>query len=1504
MAAETRKSRKSNFSQEEVDVLITTVLQNHDILYKETSKSFFHKEIRNQVWNIVLEEVNKVSQEKRTLNEIKNKWKKCQHNPGAFCNLPVGEREEFDDIDSMPLKQRLSHGDSGSSVTTSPAPQESVLQSQPISPTKLKVTRQGKPHQPPAKPQTPPPPLPPPRVCLKWNTHHLNIQSAFPNFLSKEQYVDATLVSEGKTLKCHRMILSSCSSYFEEVLSGIAPLQHPVLFMKDIPFWILKGLCDFMYAGEVHILQDCLKEFLDVATTLKIKGLALSPKEEEVKPVQEIKQEIESTPPTKQPEKLIKEEKCEEPPLPQPKLQKRAQAQAELINEPAKQEEKVMEKKVESTRSVGRPAKRKEERRRLPNQQIVKEKVLEDPPVAPKVTPKVAKMMLPKIPQSSRPAAAKPQMVRNVMKHIAKSVAKPSTSKVAHPPSRKTTDHSKKNEKQKSESVLNQKEKEKEKPILRKDNIDDPLDLLKPVYEEITKTDLPVAPKIIPSQKVNPGKLRERGNIPVRRTANKRVRKRRYVELDDEKDETFHSRKGTRSRPNVKIPKFYHTDFEEKESGDATIVREPHTHQDDPLIGVEVEEIKAEPVDVEENAIELEENMVNFMEQEQEMVSHEAEEIIGNYDSPLVNIKTEPKANPPSIFKKEVLEPPPIIMDVHSVTETEDESLISIKKEAIQLVDITQISTTVVNHIEETIVGTNIFETIIQPKENPSEIIITNVQSMAEDACDIECPDKDAGKSILGSILDDGPERCEPEKVVNVVEALKSQKDAARAREIDPLSPSTVEQETTDVPVMMPDENCLSEGDDKVVEPWAVSDMESKQDDEKEETEITTESLQVLKENSPDDLITEEEKNSNLDEQSPTTTIQEIRETFTEILPEADIAIEPSPLHPEVNTNLTVDSREPSSSPPQDSCKISKNLEVTEIIASSQPIKDSSIDPPLADLNEEPSSSNQKRPAEDDCADTSKAKLAKQDQTQSLEHHIQTGNEEEILNNEQSVPETISCTDCKSIKDFDGAEEEFGAELVGELEEPPDITTSELHLSMSTKEPSELVEADNLPALEPELEQDDLPLLPEGITNNTSSAESIEAELEQCLASTSFVLPPKPPEVSPCKLKVGVKVAALNDDEDFTKDIEFDDNFIGTNRPANYLGDEFGVDFDLCEEKDQREVAVSSGGVDGSEMSIQEEVGDSDGENIKTANESLAVEEMVSIGSPVGQEEGTAEPATVVEEDILDNAQEQSGVTTEEAVIVDRNQLETMEETSQVFLEDLSRDDHSSVVDRNKLETMEETSQILLEDLSRDDHSSVIDQNKLETMEETSQILLEDPATVVEENILDNAQEQSGVTTEEAMVVDQNQLETMEESSQILLEDLSRDDHSSVVDQNKLETIEETSQILLEDPATVVEENILDNAQEQSGVTTEEAMVVDQNQLETMEESSQILLEDLSRDDHGSDVDLAASIDEDQLMEDSLLADDMDGGQSEDGSEKTLEMIVNDLNESLGEMKK
>ncbi|KAJ8953714.1 hypothetical protein NQ314_007324 [Rhamnusium bicolor] len=552
-----KKVRKSNFSPEEVEALVNTVGIHHNILYGKFAKRAGNKHARHKVWLDVTKQVNRVSIERRTLQEVKNKWKKCQHlyrepdnmdfsedfvvpnvweplttikglykmknkskhrsnknnkrltirqctsyepdfkkavvlyaeqkstseakrrygisesnirrwrrlkndilekasqpkttrKSGRTNNMFEGSFEDFDAFDlssslvlvwdytiiqgrylfliprqnvtdSMPLEQRL---------IKTPAEQEPVLQSQPLSPTKLKVTRQtAKPPQPSPKPPTPEPPNE--EVCLRWNSHHSNMQSTFPNLLLREQYVDATLVAEGQTLKCHRLILSSCSPYFEEVLSGISPFQHPVLFMKDIPFWILKSLCDFMYAGEVHIFQNKLEELLAVAEMLKIKGLAGKTEgtTEESKPAEPLKEE-------KKDERELKDRKKH----PQPAL------------------------------PVEMP------------------------------TPKTN----------------------------SKSFKSSHTSK-------KTV------EKVHKESIKN-------------DDILDPLDLLEPVYEELTKESKPASV---------PTKFKECKSMPIKKGLPKKLKKRKFSEEREESPPPmFLSRKGTRSRPNVKIPKYYHTHYE------------------------------------------------------------------------------------------------------------------------------------------------------------------------------------------------------------------------------------------------------------------------------------------------------------------------------------------------------------------------------------------------------------------------------------------------------------------------------------------------------------------------------------------------------------------------------------------------------------------------------------------------------------------------------------------------------------------------------------------------------------------------------------------------------------------------------------------------------------------------------------------------------------------------------------------------------------------------------
>ncbi|KAF4526956.1 hypothetical protein B566_EDAN015456, partial [Ephemera danica] len=90
------------------------------------------------------------------------------------------------------------------------------------------------------------------QFCVRWNSYQSNLQNAFPKLLLNENFVDVTLACEAQMIKCHKVVLSACSSYFESLLSQ-NPCQHPIIFMKDMKYWEIRALVDFMYRGEVNV---------------------------------------------------------------------------------------------------------------------------------------------------------------------------------------------------------------------------------------------------------------------------------------------------------------------------------------------------------------------------------------------------------------------------------------------------------------------------------------------------------------------------------------------------------------------------------------------------------------------------------------------------------------------------------------------------------------------------------------------------------------------------------------------------------------------------------------------------------------------------------------------------------------------------------------------------------------------------------------------------------------------------------------------------------------------------------------------------------------------------------------------------------------------------------------------------------------------------------------------------------------------------------------------------
>nr|CAD7456646.1 unnamed protein product [Timema tahoe] len=111
------------------------------------------------------------------------------------------------------------------------------------------------------------------QFSLRWNNYLRHITNAFDSLRSDEDLVDVTLSCEGKRIRAHKMLLSACSTYFRDLFKE-NPCQHPVIIFRSVKFEDLSALIDFMYQGEVNVVQDQLASFLTTAELLAVQGLS------------------------------------------------------------------------------------------------------------------------------------------------------------------------------------------------------------------------------------------------------------------------------------------------------------------------------------------------------------------------------------------------------------------------------------------------------------------------------------------------------------------------------------------------------------------------------------------------------------------------------------------------------------------------------------------------------------------------------------------------------------------------------------------------------------------------------------------------------------------------------------------------------------------------------------------------------------------------------------------------------------------------------------------------------------------------------------------------------------------------------------------------------------------------------------------------------------------------------------------------------------------------------
>ncbi|KAB7501989.1 Longitudinals lacking protein-like [Armadillidium nasatum] len=108
---------------------------------------------------------------------------------------------------------------------------------------------------------------------LKWNGHLSSFQEIFQSLRSKSRYTDVTLACEGQLFTVHRLVLASCSQFFDHIFEQ-TPAENTVIILNEAKAHDIEALLDYMYCGQVDVRQSNLASFIKTAKCLQIKGLA------------------------------------------------------------------------------------------------------------------------------------------------------------------------------------------------------------------------------------------------------------------------------------------------------------------------------------------------------------------------------------------------------------------------------------------------------------------------------------------------------------------------------------------------------------------------------------------------------------------------------------------------------------------------------------------------------------------------------------------------------------------------------------------------------------------------------------------------------------------------------------------------------------------------------------------------------------------------------------------------------------------------------------------------------------------------------------------------------------------------------------------------------------------------------------------------------------------------------------------------------------------------------
>lgn len=108
---------------------------------------------------------------------------------------------------------------------------------------------------------------------LKWENFDSVLGHNFIKFLKEKKFCDVSLASGDAVIRAHKIMLATCSPYFERIFETTGDLSSPVIVLNEIRHEDLVKMLDFCYKGKVTIPNKDIERFMKVAKMLQLKGM-------------------------------------------------------------------------------------------------------------------------------------------------------------------------------------------------------------------------------------------------------------------------------------------------------------------------------------------------------------------------------------------------------------------------------------------------------------------------------------------------------------------------------------------------------------------------------------------------------------------------------------------------------------------------------------------------------------------------------------------------------------------------------------------------------------------------------------------------------------------------------------------------------------------------------------------------------------------------------------------------------------------------------------------------------------------------------------------------------------------------------------------------------------------------------------------------------------------------------------------------------------------------------